>query len=96
MIGASAAVFGVVGAHIYTAVCSDRHPATIDSITLLLWLGKVAMEFAWTPFSLDHISMLFEDSIDHSSHVCGFIGGFLLAVVWDEWHRPKLQISEEL
>ena len=28
---------------------------------------KVAMEFTWTPFSLDHISMLFEDSIDHSS-----------------------------
>lgn len=84
MIGSSAAVFGVVGAHVYAALFCRDHPAGMDSKAQMLWLIKVGMELARTPFSLDHISLLDkEDNIDHASHLCGFVGGFFLAVVWD-------------
>lgn len=88
MIGSSAAVFGVVGAHVYAALLSRDHPAQMDSKVQLMWLGKVGMELARTPFSLDAISSLNnEDNIDHASHLCGFIGGFVLAAVWDYFSR---------
>jgi membrane associated rhomboid family serine protease len=90
MIGSSATVFGVVGAHVYVALLSRGHPAQMDSKAQLMWLGKVGMELARTPFSLDAISLLNnEDNIDHASHLCGFIGGLLLAAVWDSFSHQK-------
>jgi membrane associated rhomboid family serine protease len=94
IIGASAAVFGVVGAHVYTLVCSKSHPASMgDALSLIFWMTTIAMEFDLTPFSLDQVSLLFEDNIDHASHVCGFVGGFLLAAMWEYWHRPKTTLE---
>jgi membrane associated rhomboid family serine protease len=97
MIGSSAAVFGVVGAHVYAALCSTSHPAKMGTQAQLMWLGKIGMELARTPFSLDQMSLIAaddEDNIDHASHLCGFIGGFLLAALWDISARRRLAIWE--
>lgn len=84
MIGSSAAVFGVIGAHVYVAFFArDHHPARMDSRGQLIWLVKIGMDLVRTPFSLDEISSLDkDDNIDHASHLCGFVGGMLLAAVW--------------
>jgi membrane associated rhomboid family serine protease len=87
MIGASAAVFGIVGAHVYTSICSKRHPSSMDAMEKLFWLTCISMELVGTPFTLDQVSLLFEDNIDHASHLCGFVGGFSLAFLWEHWHR---------
>eukprot|EP00539_Tryblionella_compressa_P002053 CAMPEP_0178733560 /NCGR_PEP_ID=MMETSP0744-20121128/856_1 /TAXON_ID=913974 /ORGANISM="Nitzschia punctata, Strain CCMP561" /LENGTH=284 /DNA_ID=CAMNT_0020385743 /DNA_START=84 /DNA_END=938 /DNA_ORIENTATION=+ len=96
MIGSSAAVFGVIGAHMYAALCSAEHPAQMDAKAQLMWLGKIAMELARTPFSLEQISLLMdsEDNIDHASHVCGFVGGLLLAGIWDAFARRSRSREE--
>jgi membrane associated rhomboid family serine protease len=97
MIGSSAAVFGVVGAYIYAACCNRQHPARMDSQAQFLWLAaKIAMELSRTPFSLDQLSLLNnEDNIDHASHFCGFVGGFLLAALWHalsrKWRNDERQ-----
>lgn len=84
IIGSSAAVFGVVGAHVYVATCSRSHPAEMDARAKTIWLMKIGMELAKTPLSLKKISSLEGgDNIDHASHFCGFVGGFFLAFVWD-------------
>lgn len=95
-IGSSAAVFGVVGAHVYAAFCNRQHPARMDSKAQMLWLVKIAMELSRTPFSLDQISSLPDgDNIDHAAHFCGFVGGFLLAAVWHgiskKWRNNERQ-----
>jgi membrane associated rhomboid family serine protease len=90
IVGASAAVYGVVGAQIYTALLSKRHPAKMRPIDQLFWFSRIAMEFGGTPFSLDEVSLLLEDNIDHASHLFGFVGGFLLAATWEYcWHRDQ-------
>jgi membrane associated rhomboid family serine protease len=87
-IGSSAAVFGVVGAYIYSVFCNRQHPARMDSQSLMLWLAKIAMELSRTPFSLDQLSLLNNvDNIDHAAHICGFVGGFSLAAVWHTLSR---------
>ena len=84
VIGSSAAVFGVVGAHVYAALCCSDHPAEMDFRAKTIWLGKIGIELAKTPLSLEQISLLEPgDNIDHASHICGFMGGFFLAFVWD-------------
>uniref|UniRef100_A0A6U9W7X7 Peptidase S54 rhomboid domain-containing protein n=1 Tax=Pseudo-nitzschia australis TaxID=44445 RepID=A0A6U9W7X7_9STRA len=83
-IGSSAAVYGVVGAHVYVSLCCREHPAKMDMRAKTIWLGRIAMELAKTPLSLEQISLLENgDNIDHASHICGFVGGFFLAFVWD-------------
>eukprot|EP00536_Pseudo-nitzschia_multiseries_P009118 jgi/Psemu1/306308/fgenesh1_kg.248_\ len=82
-IGSSAAVYGVIGAHVYASLCCRQHPAEMDLRAKTIWLGKIGMELAKTPLSLEQISLLEGDNIDHASHLCGFIGGFFLAFVWD-------------
>ena len=89
MIGASAAVYGIVGAQVYTGLVSKRHPASMDSFTTLFWLGLLATEILATPYTLDRVALLFEDSIDHASHVFGFAGGFVLAACWEGWHQRR-------
>jgi membrane associated rhomboid family serine protease len=95
MIGSSAAVFGVVGAHIYVALCNQNHPAQMDPKSQMLWLVKIAMELSRTPFSLDQISSLDnEDNIDHASHFCGFVGGIILAATWHALSRVGRRSDE--
>jgi len=84
--GASAAVCGVVGAHLYTANVSSRHPSTMDVLTKILWLGFVWTEVAGTPLSLEQLSKIVADRIDHAAHLSGLIGGFILAWVWENAH----------
>jgi membrane associated rhomboid family serine protease len=96
MIGASAAVFGVVGAHVYAAVFAPDHPAKMDPRTQAVWLCAIAVEFSMTPFSLEQITKVGRwsssnideyDDIDHASHLCGFVGGFVLAILWDRFSK---------
>mmetsp|Transcript_4341 Transcript_4341/g.12472 ORF Transcript_4341/g.12472 Transcript_4341/m.12472 type:complete len:360 (+) Transcript_4341:2260-3339(+) len=89
-IGSSAAVYGVVGAHVYASLCCRDHPAEMDVKTKTIWLAKIGMELARTPLSLEQISSLdAADNIDHASHICGFIGGFFLAFLWDRIIRIR-------
>jgi membrane associated rhomboid family serine protease len=99
-IGASAAVYGVVGAHVYAAIFIPNHPATMDARAQAVWLGTIAIEFSKTPFSLEQLTKLGRwssnnttideyDNIDHASHLCGFVGGVLLAALWDRFSRPR-------
>ncbi|KAG7353168.1 rhomboid family protein [Nitzschia inconspicua] len=96
LIGSSAAVFGVIGAHCYEALCDRDHPAKMDFRAQMLCILKIGMELSRTPLSLDQISSLGDDdNIDHASHFCGFLGGFLLAAVWHvlsrKWRRHGSQ-----
>ena len=84
IIGSSAAVFGVVGAHVYAALWCRDHPAEMGVRAKTIWLAKIGMELAKTPLSLEQISLLERgDNIDHASHICGFMSGLFLAFVWD-------------
>jgi len=91
IIGSSAAVFGIVGAHVYAALCCTNHPAEMDIQAKTIWLVKIGMELSKTPLSLEHISMQKGgDNIDHASHFCGCLSGFFLALVWDRvFHGRK-------
>jgi membrane associated rhomboid family serine protease len=59
----------------------------MDAREKIFWLIRISMELLGTPFTLDQVSLLFEDNIDHASHLCGFVGGFSLAFLWEHWHR---------
>mmetsp|Transcript_18771 Transcript_18771/g.46599 ORF Transcript_18771/g.46599 Transcript_18771/m.46599 type:complete len:311 (+) Transcript_18771:321-1253(+) len=84
VIGASAAVYGVVGAHLYTAVYCTNHPSQMEVYSKLIWLFKIGMELVETPLTLEQLSIQWRgENIDHASHVCGFLGGFFLAFVWN-------------
>jgi len=91
-IGASGAVYGVIGAHLYTSCIvrnKNRHPGYIDPYTLLIQLMRVFHEFSSIPFSIDALIsndngyFIAEDNIDHMAHLSGFLGGILLASLWD-------------
>lgn len=85
IIGSSAAVYGIVGAHLYAALYCKNHPAELDVRSKAIWLFKIGMEVANTPFTLAQLSMRErgQSNIDHASHFCGLWGGFCLAFVWN-------------
>jgi membrane associated rhomboid family serine protease len=93
IIGSSAAVFGIVGAHVYAALGCTNHPAEMDIQAKTIWLVKIGMELSETPLSLEQISMQKGgDNIDHASHFCGCLSGFFLALVWDRvFHGRKYE-----
>ncbi len=82
-VGASGAVYGVVGARIYTAIWSPYHPPlnVNDVKTLLCLIGEEL------PRSFD---MATESMVDHSAHLFGFA-----AWMWDTWliYRRRKQDS---
>jgi membrane associated rhomboid family serine protease len=90
-VGASAAVYGVVGSYVYTALCCRRHPAALDKFAIIFWSFLFLQELRGTPFSLEHIALPSEDNVDHAAHAFGCLGGFLLAYSWDLWGRTKDQ-----
>jgi membrane associated rhomboid family serine protease len=87
-VGASGAVYGVVGARIYTAIWSPYHPPlnVNDVKTLLCLIGEEL------PRSFD---MATESMVDHSAHLFGFVTGMVTAWMWDTWliYRRRKQDS---
>merc|ERR1712232_221134 len=85
-IGASGAVYGILGSHLYTSCFiqdKNRHPGHIDLYTLSTQLTRIYYEFSSTPFSINDLITIKHDRIDHSAHLWGFLGGFLLAGLYD-------------
>jgi len=94
IIGASAAVYGVVGAYLYTALYCKDHPAEMDNHTKAIWLFKIGMELIETPLTLEQLSIQWRgENIDHASHFCGFVGGFILAFVWNRISNLRKQTT---
>ena len=97
-IGASGAVYGVIGAQVYTGLISTIHPGSMDLLTCMYWCVQILTAIRGTPFTLHHFSWnswWLSDSdpfhgdadddgrIDHASHLFGFMGGFILAYLWE-------------
>jgi len=81
-IGASGAVYGVVGARIYTAIWSPYHsPLNYDDLkTLVCLIGEELPRVSW---SLD--SLTTENFVDYTAHLFGFVTGMAAAWMWDKW-----------
>lgn len=88
-VGASGAVYGVVGARIYTALWSPNH-ASLDANdvrTLLCLMGEEL------PRSFDSTMGGSNAMVDHTAHLFGFVTGMATAWMWDTWltfRRTKL------
>lgn len=82
-IGASGAVYGLVGARIYTAIFSPYHPPlnSDDLRALLGLLVEEAPRANWS--SLD--TVVSTSFVDHTAHLFGFITGMATAWMWDTW-----------
>jgi membrane associated rhomboid family serine protease len=79
-IGASGAVFGVLGARLYTSIFSSYHNK-LSSTEKLYFLAIICYEASLTPVQLDSLWDLFVmgDKIDHAGHLLGFLSGFMIA-----------------
>jgi membrane associated rhomboid family serine protease len=91
-IGASGAIYGVVGARIYTAIWSPYHePLNVDDLRTLLCL--VGEEVSQVPWSLDTLST--QSFVDHTAHVFGFVTGMVTAYLWDTWSTYRQRLAEK-
>lgn len=88
-IGASGAVYGVVGARIYTAIWSPYHaPLSGDDLKALLCL--VADELPRVSWSLESLATT-ESMVDHAAHLFGFVTGMACSWMWDKWSCYRQQ-----
>ena len=88
-IGASGAVYGIVGARVYTdLITNDNDATTRGSMSAIeaLYLGtQIAVELAHCPLSLHSMDSFMTENVDHVAHAAGFFSGVLLAAVMERW-----------
>ena len=79
-IGASGAVFGVLGARLFTSFFSPYH-SRLSQTETLYFLAIVAYEASLTPVQLNSLWDLFVmgDTVDHAGHFFGLLSGIILA-----------------
>jgi len=92
LIGASGAVYGMVGARMYTGLFSPYHaPLNMDDLRIVLSL--LGEELPRAPLSLDWV--VSESFLDHSAQLFGFITGMVTACLWDKcWFGRRQEIIE--
>jgi membrane associated rhomboid family serine protease len=90
-LGASGAVFGVLGARFYTSLFSRRTHSPLSQTEILYLVAILAYEASLTPIQLQNLWDLFVmgDNIDHAGHLLGFFTGFLLAFIIQRWQVYK-------
>jgi membrane associated rhomboid family serine protease len=90
-LGASGAVFGVLGARFYTSLFSRRTHSPLSQTEILYLVAILAYEASLTPIQLRNLWDLFVmgDNIDHAGHLLGFLSGFLLAFFIHRWQIYK-------
>lgn len=74
-IGASGAVFGMVGVLLAMVLLSKRNMANVT-------VGRVIIMIAYSLYSGFRT-----ENINNEAHIGGLIGGFILAAIWCLWQR---------
>jgi membrane associated rhomboid family serine protease len=93
-VGASGAVYGVMGARLYTSLFSVYHSSLCSNDMIFLTLS-IAHEFRNSPIQLDNLWDMFVvgnnggERVDHASHVFGLLSGILLAFLWHQILRCR-------
>jgi len=80
-LGASGAVYGVLGARIYTSYFSMDH-SSINHWDAMLLVANLGYEITQSPLRLQDLwdgMILNGDGIDHCCHIFGLISGFLMS-----------------
>jgi len=85
-IGASGAVFGVMGAMLYTSIIGSPWHSKMGSLRMSMMLCHLAYELQLAfQFAVQKplISSIFQDTdnVDHVGHVGGFLSGVVIAIV---------------
>jgi len=85
-VGASGAVYGIMGARIYTSLFSPNH-SRLNSNDIFFLILQLAYELQNTPIDLNDLWQIFVigkdgDRVDHASHVFGLLCGSILAFIW--------------
>jgi membrane associated rhomboid family serine protease len=76
-LGASGAVYGVVGARIYTAIWSPYHKS-LNTSDLMMLVYLIVEEM---PRAIDMMRTTFI-TVDHTGHLFGFVTGMVTAWAW--------------
>lgn len=79
-VGASGAIFGIMGARVYTSIFDSLWHRKMTSAETTSMVVYVAMEFLLVPIQLDTVNVL-DDNVDHVAHAGGFVSGMLIAAV---------------
>jgi len=79
-IGASGAVYGIIGARLYTSYCSGLHDP-LDNVEILFLVTNIAHEISQSPVQLSSLveNCLRGDGVDHTCHIFGLLSGVLLS-----------------
>lgn len=90
-LGASGAVFGVLGARFYTTLFSRRTHSSLSQTEILYFVAILAYEASLAPIQLQNLwdSFVMGDNIDHAGHLLGFFTGFFLACFIQRWQVYK-------
>mmetsp|Transcript_60655 Transcript_60655/g.179863 ORF Transcript_60655/g.179863 Transcript_60655/m.179863 type:complete len:268 (-) Transcript_60655:1173-1976(-) len=78
-LGASGAVYGLLGLRIVTSVLSPFH-RRLSHLDVVLIAAQVAQEISEIPFSLSSLSMKWADGVDHACHLFGLVSGASLGI----------------
>ena len=87
-IGASGAVYGVLGARVYTDLLAPKAAPqnhTISTVEVVYLATQIALEVAHCPLRLESIDVFMLENVDHVAHAAGFFSGMLLAAAIERW-----------
>lgn len=79
-LGASGAVFGILGSRIITSILSPFH-SRLNHWDKIFIIAQIAQELSETPLSLSDLSLSWADGIDHACHLFGFFSGAMIAFI---------------
>ncbi len=80
-VGASGAIYGILGARVYTALWSDWHhaPGTMFYASVAVMIVQDIKDAPTLSLKGLRAHMFQGDNVDHVAHLCGFLTGLCLA-----------------
>lgn len=91
-IGASGAVFGVMGARVYTSMANSSNFTKMTRTEAASMFARAAVECSLLPIHFDMLSTIVQDNVDHVGHAAGFVCGLLIGALIDavsSWRQRR-------